>query len=173
MCRFVKSFFVCFLVLAACSPRYFNGGQVARTSSHESASDSTGVHRTIDYSSISGLQQNIDWKSSMDVTTVKEVLSAPDSSGRQYVIERTTTTAKTQSQSASTATQTKEENLQASVDSTSHVEKEQTQQTEQEKTFSTKVRFGPPWYVWCIGILVIIAAVYLLFKRFGLKSFLV
>ena len=157
MCRFVKSFFVCFLVLAACSPRYFNGGQVARTSSHESASDSTGVHRTIDYSSISGLQQNIDWKSSMDVTTVKEVLSAPDSSGRQYVIERTTTTAKTQSQSASTATQTKEENLQASVDSTSHVEK----------------RFGPPWYVWCIGILVIIAAVYLLFKRFGLKSFLV
>lgn len=159
------------LVLAACSPRYFNGGQVARTSSHESAADSTGVHRTIDYSSISGLQQNIDWKSSMDVTTVKEVLSAPDSSGRQYVIERTTTTAKTQSQSASTATQTKEENLQASVDSTSHVEKEQTQQTEQKKNFSTKVRVGPPWYVWVIGVLILTAAVYVLFKRFGTNFF--
>ena len=169
MCRFVKSFFVCLLVLAACSPRYFNGGQVARTSSHKSASDSTGVHRTIDYSSTSGLQQNIDWKSSMDVTTVKEVLSAPDSSGRQYVIERTTTTAKTKSQSA--ATQKKEENLQASVDSTSHVEKEQTQQTEQEKNFSTKVRVGPPWYVWVIGVLILTAAVYLLFKRVGTKFF--
>ncbi|MBP3202325.1 MAG: hypothetical protein J6M31_01815 [Bacteroidales bacterium] len=162
---------MCLLVLAACSPRYFNGGQVARTSSHESAADSTGVHRTIDYSSISGLQQNIDWKSSMDVTTVKEVLSAPDSSGRQYVIERTTTTAKTQSQSASTATQTKEENLQASVDSTSHVEKEQTQQTEQKKNFSTKVRVGPPWYVWVIGVLILTAAVYVLFKRFGTNFF--
>lgn len=171
MCRFVKSFFVCLLVLAACSPRYFNGGQVARTSSHKSASDSTAVHRTIDYSSTSGLQQNIDWKSSMDVTTVKEVLSAPDSSGRQYVIERTTTTAKTKSQSASTATQKKEENLQASVDSTSHVEKEQTQQTEQEKNFSTKVRVGPPWYVWVIGVLILTAAVYLLFKRVGTKFF--
>ncbi|MBO5595795.1 MAG: hypothetical protein J5917_03360 [Bacteroidales bacterium] len=129
------------------------------------------MHRTIDYSSISGLQQNIDWKSSMDVTTVKEVLSAPDSSGRQYVIERTTTTAKTQSQSASTATQTKEENLQASVDSTSHVEKEQTQQTEQKKNFSTKVRVGPPWYVWVIGVLILTAAVYVLFKRFGTNFF--
>lgn len=146
---------------------------MARTSSHESASDSTGVHRTIDYSSISGLQQNIDWKSSMDVTTVKEVLSAPDSSGRQYVIERTTTTAKTQSQSASTAAQTKEEKLQASMDSTSHVEKEQTQQTEKEKNFSTKVRVGPPWYVWVIGVLILTAAVYVLFKRFGLKRIFV
>lgn len=173
MCRFVKSFFVCFLVLAACSPRYFNGGQVARTSSHESASDSTNVHRTIDYSSISGLQQNIDWRSSMDVTTVKEILSTPDSSGNQYVIERITTTAKGQSQSTTTSIQTKEENMQAAVDSTSHVEKEQAQQTEQEKNFSTKVRVGPPWYVWVIGVLILTAAVYVLFKRFGLKSFFV
>ena len=166
MYRFVKSFFVCFLVLAACSPRYFNGGQVARTYSQEAASDSTNLHKTIDYSSVSGLQQNIDWRSSMDVTTVKEILSAPDSAGRQYVIERTTTTAKQNAQSKTEAKQSKVENVLTAVDSTSHETKEQVQQVEQEKTFSTKVRVGPPWYVWIIGILVLLIAVYVLLKRF-------
>ena len=76
MCRsFLKSFFVCLLVLAACSPRSFSGGQVARTYSSETESDSTDVHKRLDSYSNEDIRQSLDWSSSLEQVTVTEKFS--------------------------------------------------------------------------------------------------
>ena len=156
MCRsFLKSFFVCLLVLAACSPRSFSGGQVARTYSSETESDSTDVHKRLDSYTNEDIRQSLDWNSSLEQVTVTEKFSAPDSAGHQFLTERTTTTTTGRTESSAQASHTKDQKIQEQTDSTSTNRTESAMIKEEEKTVSADTKGWMPWYVYVIALFVL------------------
>ena len=156
MCRyFLKSFFVCLLVLAACSPRNFSGEQVARTYSSETESDSTDVHKRLDSYSNEDIRQSLEWSSSLEQVTVTEKFSAPDSAGNQFLTERTTTTSRHRSESSAQTSHTKDQKIQEQTDSTSTNRTESEMIKEEEKTVSANTKGWMPWYVYLIALLVL------------------
>ena len=156
MCRsFLKSFFVCLLVLAACSPRSFSGGQVARTYSSQTESDSTDVHKRLDSYSNEDIRQSLDWSSSLEQVTVTEKFSAPDSAGHQFLTERTTTTTKGRTESSAQTSHTKDQKYQEQTDSTHTNSTESVAIKEEEKTISGDIKGWMPWYVYVIALFVL------------------
>ena len=156
MCRsFLKSFFVCLLVLAACSPRSFSGGQVARTYSSQTESDSTDVHKRLDSYSNEDIRQILDWSSSLEQVTVTEKFSAPDSAGNQFLTERTTTTSRRRQESSAQTTHTKDQKYQEQTDSTHTNSTESVAIKEEEKTISGDIKGWMPWYVYVIALFVL------------------
>ena len=156
MCRsFLKSFFVCLLVLAACSPRSFSGGQVARTYSSQTESDSTDVHKRLDSYSNEDIRQSLDWSSSLEQVTVTEKFSAPDSVGHQFLTERTTTTTKGRTESSAQTSHTKDQKYQEQTDSTHTNSTESVAIKEEEKTISGDIKGWMPWYVYVIALFVL------------------
>lgn len=156
MCRsLLKSFFVCLLVLAACSPRSFSGGQVARTYSSQTESDSTDVHKRLDSYSNEDIRQSLDWSSSLEQVTVTEKFSAPDSAGNQFLTERTTTTSRRRQESSAQTTHTKDQKYQEQTDSTHTNSTESVAIKEEEKTISGDIKGWMPWYVYVIALFVL------------------
>ena len=156
MCRsFLKSFFVCLLVLAACSPRSFSGGQVARTYSSQTESDSTDVHKRLDSYSNEDIRQILDWSSSLEQVTVTEKFSAPDSAGNQFLTERTTTTSRRRQESSAQTSHTKDQKYQEQTDSTHTNSTESVAIKEEEKTISGDIKGWMPWYVYVIALIVL------------------
>ena len=156
MCRsLLKSFFVCLLVLAACSPRSFSGGQVARTYSSQTESDSTDVHKRLDSYSNEDIRQSLDWSSSLEQVTVTEKFSAPDSAGNQFLTERTTTTSRRRSESSAQTSHTKDQKYQEQTDSTHTNSTESVAIKEEEKTISGDIKGWMPWYVYVIALIVL------------------
>ena len=156
MCRsFLKSFFVCLLVLAACSPRSFSGGQVARTYSSQTESDSTDVHKRLDSYSNEDIRQILDWSSSLEQVTVTEKFSAPDSAGNQFLTERTTTTSRRRQESSAQTSHTKDQKYQEQTDSTHTNSTESVAIKEEEKTISGDIKGWMPWYVYVIALFVL------------------
>lgn len=153
MCRsFLKSFFVCLLVLTACSPRSFSWGQVVRTSSSQTEADSMAVHKKLESYTNEDIWQSLDWSSYLEQVTVTEKLSAPDSAGHQFVIERSTTTTTKRSESSAQETHTKEQQLQEETDSTSSYKAASLLIMEEKKTVSGDVKGWMPWYVYVVGL---------------------
>ena len=156
MCRsFLKSFFVCLLVLAACSPRSFSGGQVARTYSSQTESDSTDVHKRLDSYSNEDIRQSLDWSSSLEQVTVTEKYSAPDSAGNQFLTERMTTTSRRRQESSAQTSHTKDQKYQEQTDSTHTNSTESVAIKEEEKTISGDIKGWMPWYVYVIALFVL------------------
>lgn len=156
MCRsFLKSFFVCLLVLAACSPRNFSVEQVARTYSCETGSDSTDVHKKLDSHTNEDIRQSLDWNSSLEQVTVTEKFSAPDSAGNQFLTERTTTTSRRRSESSAQTSHTKDQKYQEQTDSTHTNSTESVAIKEEEKTISGDIKGWMPWYVYVIALFVL------------------
>ena len=156
MCRsLLKSFFVCLLVLAACSPRSFSGGQVARTYSSQTESDSTDVHKRLDSYSNEDIRQILDWSSSLEQVTVTEKFSAPDSAGNQFLTERTTTTSRRRQESSAQTSHTKDQKYQEQTDSTHTNSTESVAIKEEEKTISGDIKGWMPWYVYVIALFVL------------------
>lgn len=90
MRKCIFSFF-CVLALAACSPKTYSGVQEARASAHAQLYDSTAVNRWINASIQEFIDKHFERVETLRTETVREVLSAPDSAGRQHVVERSTT----------------------------------------------------------------------------------
>lgn len=90
MRKCIFSFF-CVLALAACSPKTFSGVQEARASAHTQITDSTAVSSWVRASIQEYIDEHFERVESLRTETVREILSAPDSSGRQHVVERSTT----------------------------------------------------------------------------------
>ena len=146
---------MCLLVLAACSPRSFSGGQVARTYSSQTESDSTDVHKRLDSYSNEDIRQILDWSSSLEQVTVTEKFSAPDSAGNQFLTERTTTTSRRRQESSAQTSHTKDQKYQEQTDSTHTNSTESVAIKEEEKTISGDIKGWMPWYVYVIALFVL------------------
>lgn len=156
-CRLVQLFYVCLFALAACSPRNFSGGQVARAFSHDGNIDSASFRSLVDRMVHEELQKRLDIREWMDQTIVKETLSAPDSAGVQHVIERTTTTQSGRKETSATVSQAKDEKTLEQSDSTVLHSSDSTMMKEEEQTFEREVKGWLPWYVYaaalCVAVL--------------------
>ena len=111
------------LVLAACSPRNFSGEQVARTYNQSQQLDTSSFHHLVDKLVHEEVQKFMDVHELTDMTSVNEVFSAPDSTGKQHVTERTTTKLRKRSDTSAGAMQKKEEHSQELISKRNNAEK--------------------------------------------------
>ena len=158
------SFFVCFFALAACSPRMYHGEQVARASTDVEKTDSSHLQQIVDRMVQEEVQKQLNLQEWIEQTQVREVLSDPDSSGRQHVTERTTTTTTKHSQASANTTQVKNEQVKEQKDSTAINLEKDSSFIEKREEFDAKGKAGPPWYLYVvalIGVAIVAFIVYL------------
>ena len=147
------SFFVCLLVLAACSPKLYRGEHVARTSIQENIVDSTNVSGKQE-SVVSGtLESTVDASTWSNQVVVTEKYSAPDSAGRQYVTERTTRTSSRRAESSAKLSQMKEEKQVEQIDSVAYHTETAELQNEEESKGRCASCSGWPWYAFIVAMI--------------------
>lgn len=169
MSRFIY-LFMCVFVLAACSQRLYQREQVARTFNQETAIDSTSVRAMVDRLVHDEIQKQLDIQESIEVTSVKEVMSSPDSSGSQHVVERTTTTQTTHKTTSAISHRSKEEKTQEVVDSSRVSMSDSTMEKEEKKDVAGKVNRFSPWYIYAISMAVAVFVGFILYlRKRGLK----
>lgn len=101
MQRCIFSFFcVFFCALVSCSPKIISGRQEARAYESASLMDSLQLRRLIDTRMEAYFEHYLSRAAELRQETVREQLSAPDSAGRQYVSERSTTRSVARSQTS-------------------------------------------------------------------------
>ena len=164
------SFFVCAIVLAACSPRNFSGEQVARTLDLQQQVDSASFKSMVDRVVHEELQKQLEVREILDQTSVKETLSAPDSTGSQYVMERTTTTTSKKSKTTAGTSQKKEEEVHEKKDSTAKQASEILYINEEQKKISGEVKGWCPWYIYVAALVGAIVLGFMLYRH-GKKWF--
>ena len=147
--------FFCVLALAACSPKIYSGVQEASASTHAQLYDSTAVSSWVRASLQEYIDKHFERVENVQTETVREVLSAPDSTGAQHVVERSTTHtvsgARTQAGSSTQKTQQLEERR----DSVAVADSVKTESAEIREQFEeTPVKRAPwlPWYVYAAGL---------------------
>lgn len=165
--RRLYSFFVCLLVLAACSPRFYQREQVARTFSQDETMDSASFRRLIDRVVHDELQKQLDIREWMQAVTVNEKLSKPDSTGAQHVTERTTTTFSGGKETSSVVAHTKDEKNQERVDSTSVHAATSVMEKEEETIVAGKVEGWMPWYVYAAALVAAVIVGFVVAVRSG------
>ena len=153
MRRYFQSFFVCAFVLAACSPRYYHGEQVARTLSQAETYDSTYLRRYIDRLVQEELQKRLDIQEWSQLVSVTELLSDPDSAGVQHVTERTTTTASHHSQTSAGSSWAKSEGTVAQLDSGKTQSSSSAILHEEKEEKTGEVKGWMPWYMYIVGLI--------------------
>ena len=146
------SVFLCVFVLAACSPRNFSGEQVARTYGYQGTADSASFKSMVDRLVHEELEKHLEIRDLMEQTSVKETLSAPDSTGAQYVMERTTTTTSKKSKTTAGSSQKKEEEVHEKKDSTAKQASEILYINEEQKKISGEVKGWCPWYIYVAAL---------------------
>ena len=153
MRRYFQSFFVCAFVLAACSPRYYHGEQVARTLSQAETYDSTYLRRYIDRLVQEELQKRLDIQEWSQLVSVTELLSDPDSAGVQHVTERTTTTASHHSQTSAGSSWAKSEGTVAQLDSGKTQSSSSAILHEEKEEKTGEVKGWMSWYMYIAGLI--------------------
>ena len=157
MCRNFISFFVCLFALAACSPRLYHGEQVARASTNVEDVDSSHLQQLVDKVVQEEVQKQLSLQEWTEQTQVREVLSSPDSSGKQHVTERTTTTTSKHSQASAQTSHVKNEQVKEQKDSTSFTQETSSSFIEKIEVTDAKVKGSLPWY-WYVVLVAIIGA---------------
>lgn len=152
MCRHVSSFVFVFVALAACSPSYFSGGQVARAVSQETYTDSSSFHRLVDRIVSEELQKKLEVREWEETVNVTETLSQPDSTGKQHVTERTTARISRRKDTSAGVTQTKDEVLQERTDSTHKTDMSSSMLKEEERYMQKENNGFMPWYVYVAAL---------------------
>lgn len=137
---------------------------------HQERVDSASFRSMVDHMVHEELQKQLEIRELLDQTSVKETLSAPDSTGAQYVMERTTTTTSKKSKTSAGASQTKDENVHEKKDSTARKASEILYINEEEKKFSEKVKGWMPWYIYVAGLVAAVVIGFILAVR-GKKWF--
>lgn len=164
------SFFVCAFVLAGCSPRYFSGEQSARTFQHEESVDSASFKSLVDRLVHEELQKQLEIRELLEQTSVKETLSVPDSTGAQFVMERTTTTLSKKSKTSAGSTHTKDEDYHEKVDSTAKKSSDISFIEEEQKKITGEVKGWCPWYIYVAALVGAIVLGFMLYRH-GKKWF--
>ena len=146
--------FLCyFLALTACSPKNFSGERAVRTYSLSETADSTAVLRWLDKAVRESVEQHVQTVFDFDAVTVRETLSAPDSTGAQYVTSTSTTHSRGRSVSTSGTESAREERISEGTDSTAVSSTHGEAITERREKISGEVRGWIPWYVYVIGLI--------------------
>ena len=146
--------FLCyFLALTACSPKNFSGERAVRTYSLSETADSAAVLRWLDKAVRESVEQHVQTVFDFDAVTVRETLSAPDSTGAQYVTSTSTTHSRGRSVSTSGTESAREERISEGTDSTAVSSTHGEAITERRKEISGEVRGWIPWYVYVIGLI--------------------
>lgn len=152
MRRFIHFIFVCLPVLAACSPKFFQREQVARTFIQEQSSDSVSMKHMVDLSVQKEMRRWLDSREVLDLVSVREVFSQPDSIGQQYVKERTTTGVTRHTEMSAKSSSNKVEQLQELKDSTHKNDTGTTLFKEESSTVIGKQESWMPWYVYIVAL---------------------
>ena len=142
------------LALAACSPKLYRGEHVAKASVQENSVDSSAVSIGRESSAVENVSSSVDTDSWTTQITVTEKFSAPDSTGRQFMTERTTTAATKHDTSSSKLAQEKSTDNREHIDSTVVSSHSQDIEQEEETKIESKARRGVPWYVYAIVLAV-------------------
>ena len=146
--------FLCyFLALTACSPKNFSGERAVRTYSLSETADSAAVLRWLDKAVRESVEQHVQTVFDFDAVTVRETLSAPDSTGAQYVTSTSTTHSRGRSVSTSGTESAREERISEGTDSTAVSSTHGEAITERREEISGGVRGWIPWYVYVIGLI--------------------
>lgn len=145
--------FLCyFLALTACSPRSFSGERAVRTYSLSDTADSAAVRRWLDKAVQESMEQHVRTVFDFDAVTVRETLSAPDSTGAQYVTSTSTTHARGRSVSEAGTETSREEKISGGMDSTAVASTHGEALTERRDQIGGEVRGWLPWYVYVIAL---------------------
>lgn len=158
-------FFFCVSALAACSPKTFSGVQEARAFTHTQLVDSVYLRSWLEARMQQYIQQSFERVDSTKTETVREILSAPDSAGNQYVVERSTTSSVSGSSTKAGKTTAVEQQILQEVDSTAVRDSVNTSVAEIREEYEQNTgKRAPwcPWYVYLGGLLVaLVLGVYL------------
>lgn len=149
-CRYL---FLC-VTLAACSPLYYHGEQVARSYQEESSIDSVALQRLVDRVVHEELDKQLEVHQWSDGMAVTETFSAPDSTGAQYLMERTTTTRTSRTETSASSSNRKDERYREKEDSTSVAFSQDIEVKEEEKTVDAKKEGWMPWYIYAVALLI-------------------
>jgi cobalamin biosynthesis Mg chelatase CobN len=141
-----------FLALTACSPKNFSGERAVRTYTLSDTADSASVRRWLDRAVRESVEQHVQTVFDFDAVTVRETLSAPDSTGAQYVTSTSTTHSRGRSVSTSGTESAREERISEGADSTAVSSTHGEALTESKEKISGAVRPWLPWYVYLLGL---------------------
>lgn len=164
------SFFVCMVVLAACSPRVVSGEQVAKTVTIEATVDSASIKEMVDRLVREEMQRKLDISELLNQTTTREVFTAPDSSGAQHLQERITTTLSRQKNTSAGSSYAKSDEVHAKVDSSAIKTSDSLYVREERIAIKEKRKGSMPWYIYVAGLLAAMVMGFLLAVR-GKKWF--
>lgn len=169
MCR-TYSLFVC-VALASCSSLHYQSEQEARTFIQEQQLDGVSVHSFIEQAVKKSLQEQLNVLELCDGTVVNEEFSQPDTSGRQYLIYRQTTTFSKKKEVSAQNSQNTEQLEKAQEDSSAVHQKATISYIEEKKEVQAdKTPLGLPWYVYAAGLVVAVLLGFILALR-GKKAF--
>lgn len=154
MRRCIFSFF-CVFALASCSPKVYSGAQDVRAFESGRQTDSVSISRLVDSRLELYFEHHLKRAAELQQETVTERLSEPDSSGRQWVAERSTTRSVARSQTTAGGVSSQSARLVRQEDSTAVRDTASVAELEtHEEASAAPARRRLPWYV-CVGALLV------------------
>lgn len=123
-------FFFCVLALASCSPKIYSGVQDVRAFEEARRRDSIALERRMEARLQELVEQRFERIESQQTETVREVYSAPDTAGRQYVVERSTTHTASGSSTVASSHASREQQLLEKTDSVAVADRSNVEQLE-------------------------------------------
>ena len=154
-------FFFCVLALASCSPKIYSGVQDVRALEEARRRDSIALERRMEARLQELVEQRIERIESQQTETVHEVYSAPDTAGRQYVVERSTTHTTSGSSTVASSHAVREQQLLEKTDSVAVADSSNVEQLEiheEEEVAPAPSARRSRWYIYIIGLVAALLA---------------
>ena len=165
--------FSCVLALASCSPKIYSGVQDVRALEEARRRDSIALERRMEARLQELVEQRLERIESQQTETVHEVYSAPDTSGRQYVVERSTTHTVSGSSTVASSYSAREQQLLEKTDSVSVADSSKLEQLEiheEEEVAPAPAARKSRLYLYIIGLVAALACGVVLGVRAGRAS---
>ncbi len=154
-------FFFCVFALISCSPKIYSGVQDVRALEEARRRDSIAFERRMEARLQELVEQRFERIESQQTETVHEVFSAPDTSGRQYVVERSTTHTVAGSSTVASSVSAREQQLLEKTDSvaiTDSAKVDLTEIHEEEEVAPAPSARRSRWYIYIIGLVAALLA---------------
>lgn len=154
MRRCIFLIFCVFFALASCSPKVYSGVQEVRAFESTALSDSATLRRLVDERMEAYFERTMKKASELRQEIVRERLSDPDSSGRQYVLERSTTRSTARSSSVASSVSSRQEQIIQQTDSVAVRDSAVVAAVNEKRETVVKGNRAWPWYAYVAGLLV-------------------
>lgn len=160
--------FFCVFALASCSPKIVSGVQEVRALETDSSRDSVAVARWVDERMSLWQERTVERTEDQQTETVREVFSAPDTAGRQWVVERSTTRTESGASTRAGSITKHEQQTAAHTDSVAVADTSRLEAAEIREEVEAKGKSGAswcPWYVYLSALLLAAICGFLLGSR--------